>query len=84
MADGFCYVAKHADTPGAYAACADLPECKADTAKFVAAEIKNGAHVERVPTEEARRLLVEYIDWKGRQKKPKATRRKADSRGASG
>lgn len=82
MADGFCYVAKHPDTPGAYAACADLPEYKSDTAKFVAAEIKNGAQVERVPTVEARRLLGEYLDWKDQQKKPKATRRKADRAGA--
>lgn len=81
MADGFCYVAKHPGTPGAYAACADLPEYQADTAKFVAAEIKNGAQIERVPTEEARRLLGKYINWKGKQKKP--SRRRSSTPGAS-
>jgi hypothetical protein len=71
MADGFCYVAKHPNTPGAYAACADLPEYASDTAKFVASEIKSGATVERVPTVEARRLLGVYIRWKGKQKSKK-------------
>ena len=69
MSEGFCYVAKKAGTPGAYAACGDSADHAKDTAKFVAAEIRRGSTVERVPTEEARTLLGEYIQWRSNQPK---------------
>lgn len=59
--EGFCYVAMRPGVPGAYAACADMASMPKETARFVADEIKRGAIVERVPTEDARRLLGEYI-----------------------
>ena len=64
-----CYVAIKKDRPGAYAACADLEDMPAETAKFVATEIKRGAKVERVTTEKARSMLGEYVKWQKEQER---------------
>lgn len=59
----FCYVASKPGQPGAYAACADMPEYPKDTANFVSGEIRRGATVQRVPSEQARTMLGEWLKW---------------------
>ncbi len=70
MDEGFCYVAKAPGIPGAYAACADMIlEHPKDTADFISKEQKRGAVIERVPTQQARDLLGEFIKWQSAEEK---------------
>lgn len=64
MNDAYCYVCIKPDTPGAYAAAVDIPECAADNAKMVAKALRKGHKVERVPVEQARTMLGEYLNWR--------------------
>ena len=61
--DSYCYVVSKDGEPGAFAVCADTPEHKKDTAKFVAAELRKGHIVNRVPTEDARKLLTAWFEF---------------------
>ena len=57
-----CYVAADPAQPGsAWGAAVDLPDCKADTQKFVRDWIKQGANVERVSVTRAREMLRAWV-----------------------
>jgi len=62
-----CYVARHPNRPGAYAACVDDPRWIKDTAKFVSEHVRKGSIVERVTHDECCDLLNEYIKWQRAQ-----------------
>jgi hypothetical protein len=66
MSEGFCYVARKEGQPGAYAACADMKDLPKETARFISDMVKEGAYVERVPTQTARDMLGEWLKWKDR------------------
>lgn len=59
--EGMCYVAADPEQPGAaWAATVDDPKYAKDTAKEIARWIREGANVMRVPTEQAREMLVKW------------------------
>lgn len=58
-----CYAARRDGIPGFHAMCVDYPDMKKETAKFVAAELRRGAIVERVLTQAARDGISEYWKW---------------------
>lgn len=60
--EGMCYVAADTEQPGAaWAATADEPQYANDNAKEIAHWIKQGAHVMRVTTAEAREMLSKWV-----------------------
>lgn len=61
MDEGFCYVACKEGEPGAYAACADMKELPQETRRFVTDMMKEGAYIERVPTQQARDMLGVWL-----------------------
>jgi hypothetical protein len=63
MADRYCYVASKPGKPGAYAACSDADDYKAQAAKFCAREIKAGGVIQRVTSAKARTMLGEWLEW---------------------
>jgi len=57
-----CYVAADPQQPGAaWAAMADLPEYKKDTAKEIASWVRSGATVMHVDVETARAMLSKWV-----------------------
>lgn len=58
-----CYVAKRDGEPGAYAACVDMPDLPKETARFVSDTVKEGGIVERVPIDDAGKLLGQWVKW---------------------
>ena len=68
------YVAVDKTLPGkAWAAAVDKPEYVADTAEAVAAWIKAGAIVERVPVKKAREMLANWMCPEDRIPSPQPT-----------
>ena len=59
--EGICYVAANPSQPGAaWAAMVDEQKYAKDTAKEIARWVRQGAHVMRVPTQQARDMLCKW------------------------
>lgn len=59
----FSWVAIMPDWPGAYASHTDDPMYRRFLPHFIRREEKKGATVKRVTSDEAHKLLKEYMDW---------------------